>query len=255
MEKKFRFNIVSVLFAAFAIVSTTLAGQITVTVENLSPGNGTIHSPVWVGFHDGSFDTFDAGSAAPGYVEMVAEDGNPAGILGSFAGYTSGVVFGPGDPPIFQPGDTGTLQFDVDFSSDVYLSFLSMVVPSNDAFIGNDDPMAFKLVDNGVFTPLVIDIPGSWVWDAGTEVNDEVPAHTGGLAQTSPNTGVTENGVIRLHEGYMDNGNILTALSGADFTIPDYDLARITVTPEPTTMALLGLGGLAAFRSKRRHNR
>ena len=255
MEKKFRFNNVGILCATLIFAASAWAGQITVTVENLSPGNGTLITPVWIGFHNGSFDTFNAGSAASGNLEMLAEDGSPAGISGSFTGDVDGVIFGPGNPPVFHPGETGMVQFNVDMSSDVYLSFLSMVIPSNDAFIGNDDPMAYKIVDNGVFTPMVINVMGSSVWDAGTEINDEIPANTPVLGQAAPNTGITENGLIRPHAGFIPGGNVLTAFPGADFTAPGYDLARITVTPEPASMILLGLGGLTAIRSKRRLNR
>ena len=252
MEKKLNFNVIGIFSVALMLAANSWAGQITVKVENLAPGNGTIHSPVWVGFHDGSFDTFDAGVAAPGYIEMVAEDGNTSGIQSSFTGLADGVIVESINSGPFHPGDMGMLTFDFDTSSDVYLSFLSMVVPSNDAFIGNDDPMAFQIVDNGVFTPLVIDVPGAWVWDAGSEVNDEIPANTGGLAQTSPNTGTTEGGVVRFHDGYIDGGNILAAVPGGDFTASGYNVARITVTPEPTSLVLLGLGGLSAIRSRRR---
>jgi len=88
--------------------------------------------------------------------------------------------------------------FDLNPTDDTYFSFLSMVIPSNDAFIGNDDPLAYKIIDGG-FQPQVIDIFGSMVWDAGTEINDEIAANVPLLGQAVGNTGGIEGGVVGLH--------------------------------------------------------
>ena len=45
--------------------------------------------------------------------------------------------FGPG---IFRPGASSWIDLDLDPSIHRYLTFGSMVVPSNDAFIGNNSP-------------------------------------------------------------------------------------------------------------------
>ena len=52
--------------AGLAILATDRANAQTVRVEveNLQPADGFYFTPLWVGFHDGSFDMFDAGSAA-----------------------------------------------------------------------------------------------------------------------------------------------------------------------------------------------
>jgi hypothetical protein len=220
-----------------------------ITVENVAPADGVRITPLWFGIHDGSFDAFDAGSAASAQLEMLAEDGDPSGISGSFAGVTDGVVFGPvtapGQPPIYHPGETGSVTVDVDPSTDLYLSFLSMVIPSNDAFIGNDDPTAYQISQGGVFQPLVIDVFGSSVWDAGTEFNDEIPANTPLLGQTVPNTGTTQGGLVQFHGGFLAGGNVLTAFPGADFTAPGYQVAQIRiapVVPAPASLLLVAMG-------------
>ena len=117
-----------------------------------------------------------------------------------------------------------------------------MIIPSNDAFIANDDPTDLALFDaagrliqrTGSSAYIV---GGDEVWDAGTEVNDEIPANTAALAQAAPNTGVTENGVILQHPGFQGSsrlggsiGNILTAHPNADFTLPGAELLRIEIT-------------------------
>ena len=84
------------------------------------------------------------------------------------------------------------------------------------------------------------------MWDAGTEVNDEVPENTAALAQAAPNTGVEEGGVVRLHEGFMGSnavggsiGNILQARAGADFTRPGAQVLRIEIVARNGTDVLI----------------
>ncbi|MEZ5162592.1 MAG: hypothetical protein R2688_02360 [Fimbriimonadaceae bacterium] len=82
------------------------------------------------------------------------------------------------------------------------------------------------------------------MFDAGTEVNDEIPMNTAFLGQMMPDTGTPEGGVVGFHQGFMPGGNILgsSMFSGADFTAQNYKVARITVdaVPEPATMAIFG---------------
>ena len=135
-----------------------------------------------------------------------------------------------------------------------------MVIPSNDAFIANGDPLAHDIFDaTGNFLGADFIVLGSSVLDAGSEVNDEIPTNTAFLGQVVPDTGVDENGVVHLHSGFIPAGSILTAFPGGDFTETGYQVARITVTstpavPEPSTLLLLGTG-LSAVAGRRRRSR
>ena len=74
---------------------------------------------------------------------------------------------------------------------------------------------------------------GREVLDAGTEVNDEAPLHAAGAGPVFLfDAGVAEKGVVHRHEGYQPGGTILSIpmWTNADFTVPDYRVARITVT-------------------------
>lgn len=249
---------------AFATPASALF--LKVEIENLAPANGVMVTPLWVGFHNGSFDLFTPGTAASAGLESIAEDGDAAAIGAEFATATAGtgnggVVFGPGmpgTPPIFFPGQSAEMIIEVD-PSNMYFSFASMVVPSNDAFIGSIDPIS--LYDGGEFVGLNLFVAGSQVWDAGTEVNDEIPANTAALAQAAPNTGVTENGLVALHPGFLPGGNVLAARTNGDFTLANYPIANIRVTdvtaeviPEPSVIGLLFAGtaivGLLLWRRR-----
>ena len=45
--------------ATLSLTTSAIAATLRVTVDNLAPINGNFLTPVWVGFHDGSFDIYD----------------------------------------------------------------------------------------------------------------------------------------------------------------------------------------------------
>jgi len=57
------------------VISSQEQVTLEVTVENLSPENGAVVTPVWFGLHDGSFDTFEVGESASSGVMYLAEEG------------------------------------------------------------------------------------------------------------------------------------------------------------------------------------
>ena len=191
----------------------------------------------------------------------MAEEGDFSGISSKFSGFgTDGAVFGhagfPG-APVFDPGELTAAIFDIG-PNDRYFSFASMVIPSNDAFIGNGDPLAYELFDvNGIFNgPLTIDIVGSDIYDAGTEVNDGL----GAPFSTNGGMSTDEDGVVGPHPGL---GNFLGTDTVAGTTIgsipgPNTPFARITITqvvPEPAISGMLVcLVGLATRRRRRKLN-
>lgn len=261
----------------FMVLMTTGPGQavqVTIQVENLSQTDGFWLSPMWIGFHDGTFDLFDEGvhTKPGGGLERLAEDGNPQPLATEFTaqmpGGVTGVVEAPGgvaDLVAFGPGETARMQFEVDPLSNRFLSFAAMVMPSNDAFIGNDDPRAFPIFsESGDFLqPFVIHINGCDVWDAGTEANTQRDA--GFFDQTVPNTGITTVAPIEHHEGFITPYPATPIILGGtnylgiyfdpqatDFVAGNRPVCRITVIPEPATVLLLAAGSLILRRRARR---
>lgn len=220
---------------------------VVVTIENTAPYNGTFLTPVWVGFHNGQFDTYDRGALAntlpvPGSValERLAEDGNTGPITSDFDTLVplgaQGTITSNGPIPPIGPSQIVSRLFPVDPDQTRYFSYASMVIPSNDAFIANGNPLAHPVFDeNGNFIggePFYV--PGSSVLDAGTEVNDEVPANTAFFGQAAPNTGVVENQPILTHPGFnaVGSGGILDSprFSDADFTEANATMVRFKLT-------------------------
>jgi Spondin_N len=247
----------------FAITNKVSAATIRVTVENLAPQNGVFVTPLWVGFHDGGFDALNENQTASGAIERIAEDGDATFISNDFTasgfGLTQGVIRGGTIPPI-APAEkvSATFNLDGNLASSRYLSYAAMIVPSNDAFIANDDALEHRIFDdNGKFLGADFTILGSEVLDAGTEVNNEAVDSTAFFGQTIPNTGITENGVIHTHLGFIPNGRILSEprFANVDFTANGYQILRVRVdrVPESSTiLGLLAIGGLS-WLSRSRH--
>jgi hypothetical protein len=213
---------------------------LTITVENLAPPMGTVVTPLWFGFHDGSFTIYRDGAPASAALERLAEDANAGPISNRFnqagVGISQGIVFGSDDilNSIF-PGSTASAKvlLDCSLTSSHYFSYAAMIVPSNDAFIGNECPTECRIVDEyGQFVGADIIVMGSEVRDAGTEVNDEALFHAAGAGPVFLfDAGVRENGIVHTHEGYQAGGTILSnpAFANADFKAEGYRIARITV--------------------------
>ena len=183
--------------------------QPTYVVEVINGTNTDFFAtPVWFGLHDGSFDLFDVGSSASNALEAIAEIGDTNPLIADFEaapgtpGDINGLVVGgaTGIPPI-SPGETGTGSFTpINPANYQFFSFASMVIPSNDTFIGNADAMEYQIFDdNGSFlgTNGVFEIQVTNIYDAGTEINDgSVNGGAAFVAGANELAGASENGVV-----------------------------------------------------------
>lgn len=267
------------IVAALTIGATAAAVPVRVTVTNTSPTDSLRLTPVVSIFHDGSYDTFDVGSSVQGTsTEIVAELGNPMPAIADAqaAGAAAGAVLAPGGfpgAPVIEPGETGTLVLDIDPTSQRFFSYLSMVIPSNDQFIGNGDPQAFEIFDAfGNFNgPVSFTVTGDRVWDAGTEVNDftDGPAFVASVDGVAADAaaGTVENGVVTQSTGLgLLNGQIVALPGGLGFDINEIGFANdsafsiatfsIDLAPVPVPAALplmaAALGGGAFLRRRKK---
>ncbi len=137
-----------------------------------------------------------------------------------------------------------------------FLSWFGSVHPSDDAFVGNDDPMRIELFDaDGRFKgPLYIDLFGNQVMDAGVCYNDEQRLFWLHEAPQWPRPGScrASEGAVRQHPGLngslrnpdADPGVLGTSVEhpgfpfgvlrfdpvGADFSRPGFRFGRLVVT-------------------------
>ena len=240
-----------------ANVTAPIAGEtVTLTVQNAARALGTFQTPVWIGFHAGTLDLYDLGSPASPGLESIAEDG-AAGTLGdelaaAVVGSSSTVLAGAAGP--IAPGEVVSSSFRLDptAATNSHFSWASMVIPSNDAFVGNAGPTDHELFSGGVFSGM--DFVSADARDAGTEVNDEIPANTAFFGQMAPNTGDDEMGNVAVHAGFLPGGAIVSdpMFTGADFiNTPGYEFLRFSVTTstpssDPTGIASITMNGSTA---------
>lgn len=276
MKYSQRISISALSVLILFMVNTDLSAQkrIRIEVENNQPADGFFFTPVWFGLHDGTFDYFDVGGSASMSTELVAEggvldDGMGGGLINEFSAAqamgSQGVAFGPsgfgsvaGQPPVFDPGEVGEVELVLnDPAANRFLSFASMLIPSNDAFIGNDGAQEYEVFDaagnfNGPFT---INIFGDELWDAGTEANDG----QGAPFSANGGTGTTETLLVRQHPDGLDifigtntaAGTTIGQGIGVGDPIATFQVSAI---PEPSgaVFALIGLVGMAfSVRRKR----
>lgn len=146
-------------------------------VSPFAPGSFGINDPV-----------FTSGEASNEALEGLAEDGSPVGFSLIFNTPDGGSSPGP----IF-PGNSYSFEFEA--TEGDLLSFATMLVQSNDWFVGAE---GIQLYNNG--TPVSGDITNLiGLFDAGTETDEYAGAgNNQPVRQTGPNTGANEEGVIEV---------------------------------------------------------
>lgn len=210
------------------------------SLEVLQPADGFFITEPWVGLHGGSFDLFNPGERATPGLEALAEGGNTALLGEEFARQGRlQTTLGNGAVQFLSPGETVEGSIDIRNAANYrYFSFASMLIPSNDAFIGNEDPFAYELFDasgnfNGTQT---IDIFASDIYDAGTEVNDGQGAAGFSLGFGGQGGGTSTDdptGTVGLHPDLLANIEGFETAAGTtvtDLLTPEEPIARITIT-------------------------
>ncbi len=243
---------------AFCTTAGAMPVVVTVTVENLAPANSISFAPLRLGFGNGTFDAFNTGETATAPIISVAEGGSGSAWFPAFAAAEPNAVLGSVGGALL-PGATASNSFVVDSSVNRFFTFGSMVIPSNDLFIGNDSPTAFQLLDvNGNLLITSIGQTGAAIWDAGSEAADPANAafvQGGNNSARTPQNGVVSFSFAELTSfdgvttaaGYVYDNDLLTAGTGIyriSFAVSD--------VPEPSTFFLMTAGLLAIGWTTRR---
>jgi hypothetical protein len=252
-----------------ASVSAAQAVQVQVTVENLAPANSISLAPFRFGFGNGTFDTFNnnqiafllgAPSIAEAPIVTIAEGGSGSTWFPAFQASEPnadlGSILGPTIPP-FLPGQINSAIIDVD-PMNRFFTFGTMVVPSNDHFLGNDNPMAFEVLDvagNLVLSSFTEN--ANRIWDAGSET--ENPANAAFLVGGVNDQRENENLPVTFNFTDLSAFNGLTTAAGYNFDSSllssNTPVLRVSfaIVPEPSSAGLIAFGGciLAALRRRR----
>ncbi|WP_442484801.1 spondin domain-containing protein [Aeoliella sp. SH292] len=249
-------------------VTTAQAVQLRVTVENLAPTNTISLAPFRFGFGNGTFDAFDnnqpafllgASTIAGAPIVTIAEGGSAAAWFPAFQsaepnanlGSVVGPVIGP-----FLPGQSNSAIFEID-PSNRFFTFGTMVVPSNDHFLGNANPVAFEVFDAGgnlVLNSFTED--AARIWDAGSET--ENPANAAFLVGGVNDQRANENLPVSFNFSDLSAFNGLTTAAGYTFDSsllsPNTPVLRVSfsLVPEPSSVALFAIGGFALLAVRRR---
>ena len=257
-----RLLLLSAVAAAGSLIVSqpALAAQVKVTVhvQNLAARNSISFAPLRFGFNSGVFDAFNDGAVAKAPIISVAEGGSGSAWLPAFHAADPGAVIASTAGPLFPGANASGGSFIVDTTKNPYFTFAAMVIPSNDFFIGNDDPKEYKLFNAaGALQFSSINLTGADIWNAGSEAFDPLNAAflvIGNNALRTP-----ENSVVSHNFAELAGFNGLTTAAGYVFNsglAADSPIYRISFTaqsvPEPGTWSLMILGFLGVGAALRR---
>ena len=198
-----RMSIVLSLVAVVALLAvlggTTLAANqddemmVEVSITNLT--RGQVLSPVFVARHDGDAGPlYSLGERASSDLAKMAEDADASGLLETWDpdgndNVSEAIVVALNDGPI-PPGETVTMNFEIDDGKNM-LSFASMLVSTNDAFIGASG------LDVSKSRTMMLN-----AYDSGTEANSEDCAYIPGPpCGNHAHDRATAEGFVHVHAG------------------------------------------------------
>lgn len=187
-----------------------------VTITNLT--NRINFTPILVTSHRRPVAIFELGTPASDDLAAIAEDGD-IGPLTTTLNHNDSVVDVQDSGGLLGPGESVTVVVRGNHGAR-YISVASMMLPTNDGFIGLNNAKVSKRGD------MTFDSPG---YDAGSEANDElcanIPGPTCGGVGPSPGDNDGDEGFVHIHRGMHDIGDLSSAVY--DWRNP---VARITVS-------------------------
>jgi len=226
------FLVSAALLLGSSSISQVQAQELDIKVTNLTYG---IHfTPILIAAHDGDTSLFKSGEMASPQLQMMAEGGDISALSTMLA--SADKAENPAMGLLAPTMSTDTMLTTTD--SNMYLSVVAMMLPTNDGFIGLN---SWKIPSEAGTYSFTVN-----AYDAGTEANDEMitgggaPGAAGIPAAPGMDAGIGGSGVtttegnayVHIHRGSLGDDNLTGGKSDLDNTVHRWlnPVARITVT-------------------------
>ena len=192
--------------------NVTETASYNITVTNLTSNQPL--SPLAAQLHSSEYNAWKVGAAATESLEILAEGGDNSSLLDEPSSYVYSAVSGTGAVP---PGLGSMLTIEAEANSDMKLTVISMLVNTNDAFIGK---IGIELSDLAVGETVKHYLP---IYDAGTEGNSELEGTIPGPADGGEGFNMVRDdvdyvarhpGVVGVDQGYSES--VLNSTHGFD---------------------------------------
>ena len=207
-------------------------GSATYEVTVTNDTGGQPFTPPLAVTHRKSLVVFEVGEAASLGVQEIAENGNLGPLEAALTGHkhVSDLVIALGSPPPILPGTSRTFTITAGKGAK-YLSFVSMLICTNDGFTGLD---AVRLPKDGDDTSVYM----TMAYDAGTEINtedfddmvppcDPLTGGPGGSGTGTSNPALAENGVIHMHGGIQGGNDLSPSIHGWTGPVATVSITRV----------------------------
>ena len=211
------------------------ATDFNVEIVNLS--NAIWYTPFLVAAHPEGTSLFTTGQPASAGIQAMAEGGDISGLVTDLQGLGATIAADPAGG-LLPPATSTNVDLNTDGTTNVRLSVVAMLLPTNDAFAGLN---AIEIpTEAGRY---VYDVPA---YDAGTEANDEIlngggmpgvpgmPADPGGLAGSGATgaAGPDQNPNVHIHRNALGDTDPNGGTSDLDSRIHRWlnPVVRVVVT-------------------------
>ena len=202
-----------------------------VTITNLTE-QGQWFTPPLAATHRGDLRLFRPEIKASFELKEIAENGNLQPMIDALSGnrHVHEIIVAAGDPPPLAPGASITFNIHAERGAK-FLSFVSMLICTNDGFTGASRLRLPKKVGDDISTY-------TNAYDAGSEINTEdfadlvppCPALSG-VPSSDPGSGTSnpvlyEGGVVRIHAGIEGGVDLLPEIHGFESPVAMVTIIR-----------------------------